>query len=165
MAEPTSSIAELSAPDPAARRRVAEQLGRDTERARAAAAALVAACEDPDESVRVLVSGVLEDLGPPPEGQLAQLVPLVHHEHADVAYWAVTLIGRLGHRSASAVPALVKTLAEHSAISVRQRAAWALSQIGPTAAAARDPLEAAARSDDPRLARLARAALDQLTAR
>ena len=44
--------------------------------------------------------------------------------------------------------------------SVAQRAAWALGKIGPAAAAGRAALEKAAAAADPRLARLAREALD-----
>ena len=45
---------------------------------------------------------------------------------------------------------------------VRQRAAWALGEIGPAAAAAVPTLQKAAGDPDPRLARLAQEAIDQI---
>ena len=77
----------------------------------------------------------------------------------DVAYWAATLIGRLGPDGAASVPALIAALEDSPHQNVRQRAARALGKIGPGAAAAKDSLQKAAAGDDPRMARLAERAL------
>jgi hypothetical protein len=59
------------------------------------------------------------------------------------------------------VPALATCLAADDP-AVAERAAWALGKVGAAAAAARGPLEQAAGSANPRLARLAREALDAI---
>jgi hypothetical protein len=79
-----------------------------------------------------------------------------------VAYWAVTLLGRSGQKAATATAVLAGCLNAGCDPSVAQRAAWALGKIGPAAAAAGDSLEKAAAAADPRLARLAREALDAI---
>jgi HEAT repeat protein len=48
------------------------------------------------------------------------------------------------------------------AMSVRRRAAWALGKIGSSAHGATDALQQATANDDPRLARLARQAIEQI---
>jgi HEAT repeat protein len=158
-----SLIEHLSAPDAEARATAAEALCRAGESAASAATALVAACGDDDDSVREWAAAALEDLGPPPSGQIADLIPLATADHPLVAYWAVTLLGRGGEGAASAVPALEACLAPGKAIEVRQRACWALGKIGPAAASARAALTAAVSDADPRLARLAGEALAGLT--
>ena len=49
------------------------------------------------------------------------------------------------------------------AMSVRERAAWALGRIGPGAAPALESLKMAAAADNPRLARLAQQAIARIT--
>ena len=155
-------VEELASPDPGARAAAAEALCHAGEAARPAAAALVAACADGDETVREWIVAALEELGPPVETDLGALVPLVGSPEPLVAYWAATLVGRQGSAAAPAVDALVARLEGAGPIDVRQRAAWALGQIGAPAAKARPALEAAAGGDDPRLARLASEALAAL---
>jgi HEAT repeat protein len=65
-------------------------------------------------------------------------------------------------QAASAVPALTWAITGQLALSVRQRAAWALGQIGPAAKPALDALRQAAASDDARLARLASGAIEKI---
>jgi HEAT repeat protein len=155
-------IAALTASDPNERRQAAETLAQQAEAAQAAAVALVRVTGDDDEEVREAAVGALEDLGPPLVEQLGELAALVADPNADVAYWAVTLLGRLGTEAAAAVPALTAALEPPTAMAVRQRAAWALGNIGAAAAAARPALERAAREPDPRLARLASEALARI---
>jgi hypothetical protein len=80
-----------------------------------------------------------------------------------VDYWAVTLLGRLGSEAALAAPCLGQALECSPFPSVCQRAAWALRELGQSAGPAKASLEQAAASSEPRLARLAQAALGQLT--
>jgi HEAT repeat protein len=161
-ADLTKLISQLDENDPAERAQAAEELCRLGDMARPAAVALVAACADPSESVREWAVAALEGLGPPDAADIEPLTVLVRRESADVAYWAITLLGRAGPAAAVAVGGLSAALRGHAASAVRERAAWALGKIGPAAAVAIDDLEAAAAGDDPRLARLAQRALDQL---
>jgi HEAT repeat protein len=147
--------AQLASTDLEPRRAAAERLARMGEEAAPAAVALVRACGDADEQVREHVVAALEDLGPPPTSAVAALVALIDHASPLVGYWTTTLLGRAGEDAASAVPALTKCLDSTADLAVRQRAAWALGKIGPTAATARDALVRAAGQSDERLARLA----------
>ena len=155
----TSLVERLSGPDAADRAAAAEALCRAGESASPAATALVAACGDDDDGVREWAAAALEELGPPPAEQIADLIPLAAASHPLVAYWAVTLLGRGGEAASSAVSALEACLAPGKAIEVRQRACWALGKIGPAAASARAALAVAAADSDPRLSRLASEAL------
>lgn len=152
----------LSSPDAGQRARAAEELAQAGPEARAAALPLLKACGDEDEDVREWAVESLENLGPPQVEDLDELAGRLASPTADIAYWAATLIGRLGAEAAPAVGALAAALSAHPAIEVKQRSAWALGQIGSAAAGARAALNDAAQSDDPRLARLAAKALQQI---
>ena len=162
----TTDIPQLSAalggPNRAERAKAAEQLSRLGPDARAAAVPLVRACADPTEEVRERATAALEALGPPAVSDLETLANLLDGENADIGYWAATLLGRLEHQAAPAVGPLAEAVSAHPAMSVRQRAAWALGRIGPHAHAATVALEQAAAGHDPRLARLARQAMEQI---
>jgi HEAT repeat protein len=163
MAETVASlVTQLSAANVDQRLQAAEALGQMGEEAQGAALALVRACADDAAEVRETASGALESLGPPAPADVQALTELLADANADVAYWAATLLGRLGADAAGSVPALVKILAQCDAQSVRERAAWALGQIGPTAKDAVEALEEAAKHPSPRLARLAQEALDSI---
>ena len=158
----TPLVADLNSDNRAHRVRAAEEFSRLGSEAAPAAVALVEACGDESEEVREYVMAALEELGPPGREAIEPLVALLPHPTADTGYWAATLLGRLERHAAPAVPALVAALngAEHA--SVRQRAAWALGQIGPSAAPAVESLTRAATARDPRLARLAQRAIKQI---
>jgi HEAT repeat protein len=155
-------IDDLNAPRVEVRRRAAERLARHPE-AGAAAVSLVRACGDSDEQVREWAVAALEELGAPSPGDVAALVELITAACSDAAYWAATLLGRLGPPAVASVPQLARVLESEADAAVRQRAAWALGKIGPAAAAAVPALKkAAATESDPRLARLAAAAQDRI---
>lgn len=156
-------IKALSAVDAAARRVAAERLGTLGEKAQTAAAALVKCVGDADESVREAVNSTLEELGPPAKEQLAQLTTLVKDGSSDVAYWAATLIGRLKDAGSAATDTLAQCVASAKEMPVRERAAWALGEIGPQARGAVEALQKAAAEGGPRLARLAKQALERIT--
>ncbi len=162
MADIRDWIEQLSDADVGRRAAAAELLCRAGESAAAAAVPLVHACADADDQVREWAAAALEDLGPPPDDSIPQLVELAGSSHPLVAYWAVTLLGRSGQKAATATAVLAGCLNAGCDPSVAQRAAWALGKIGPAAAAAGDSLEKAAAAADPRLARLAREALDAI---
>lgn len=154
--------AALNHPDASERSKAAEQLAGRGSEARDAAVDLVRACGDPAEEVRQWATAALEELGPPRPADVATLARLVDDENPDVGYWAATLLGRLEGEAAPAVAALTAVLSGSAEIQVRQRCAWALGKIGLPAAAAVATLRQAAAGDDPRLARLAQRAIDQI---
>ena len=150
---------QLAAADAEQRAAAAELLARAGEGAAAVAVPLVKACGDTDERVREWAVAALEDLGPPPATATTAIITLVGSPEPLVAYWAVTLLGRSGKDAAAAVTVLALCLESQADLSVRQRAAWALGEIGPPARSARPALERAAGQGDERLARLATASL------
>lgn len=152
-------VSQLAAAEADARAAAAESLGQMAAAAAPAAVPLVEACRDDDERVREWAVAALEDLGSPPEDAVKPLTLLVSDKNPLAGYWAATLLGRCGEAAASAVDALAKAVDSGADCAVRQRAAWALGQIGPAASVARGVLEKAAGDTDPRLARLASDAL------
>lgn len=158
-------IAGLSAADAAARVQAAEALARLGTDARPAAVALVLACGDETEEVREAATAALEELGPPAADDADHLASFLGGRSADVGYWAATLLGRLQGEAASAVDALAQALASSPHAAVRQRAAWALGEIGPASAAALPALQQAANDADPRLSRLAQQAIGHIAGR
>lgn len=169
MAEPTPGdvaqwASELTHGDAAARASAAEQLSRHPGEAGQAALALVQAVADADEGVREWVTAALEALDAPPPSQCEELAALTGHAESDVAYWAATLLGRMGEAAAPAVGRLSGVLESSAADNVRERTAWALGKIGPPAKSAAPQLQQAANSDKPRLARTAAKALEAIGA-
>jgi HEAT repeat protein len=156
-------IASLSDSNAAKRAEAAEQLAQLGSDAQPAAVALILACGDEAEEVRQWATAALEEMGPPQASDADHLISLIEVQSPDVGYWAVTLLGRLGTDAAPAVQALAHAVAGSPHASVRQRSAWALGQIGPAAVAALPSLRKAADDPDPRLARLATEAIDQIT--
>ncbi|MHB0956662.1 MAG: HEAT repeat domain-containing protein [Pirellulaceae bacterium] len=160
MADVTVLAQQLHDKQVVVRARAAQQLSACGEAAREATIDLLEACGD-DESVREGAVAALEQLGPPPADLLSQLSPLVGSSHELVAYWAVTLLGRLQCAATAAVPALIFALEHSPHLAVRQRAAWALGQINDRSAPTVAALERAKNASDPRLARLAAEAVDR----
>lgn len=159
--EIASLIAELNSDEAAARLAAAERLGVLAEDAAPAAASLLARLDD-EVTIREAAVSALESLGPPPASQVPELIARLRDPSGDVIYWAATLLGRLQDDASEAVPALATCLESKAAIAARERAAWALGQIGPAAAPARGALERAAAGDAVRLARLAKGALERI---
>ena len=155
-------VAELSNPDPQKRLEAAEQLARLGPDACPAAVDLVKACGDESEEVREHIVAALEEIGPPRPEDSLPLAALLNNPSPDVGYWAATLLGRLKAAAADALPGLIDALERPAELSVRQRAAWALGEIGPAAASALNALKHAEDAGDPRLTRLARAAIEQI---
>lgn len=149
---------ELCSCNPALRLAAAEKLLTHPAAARPLAADLLKLCACCDDALRETIVGVLEDLGPPPSDVLFAVVPFLEGQELQ-AYWAATLLGRLGKCAHPAVPALAAALAHSNLVPVRERCAWALGRIGAAASPALPVLQAAAHSDYPRLARLAKEAL------
>lgn len=156
---------DLQSSDAATRSAAAEQLTHLEEAAQPAAIALVLATADADESVRQWATAALESLGAPAGEDLPELAKLLADPRLDVAYWAAMLLGRLGSSAAQAAPLLSESLDTHAEVAVRERCAWALGQLGPAAASALTALQRAAAAPRPRLSRLAKQAIQQISAR
>ena len=154
--------AALTGLDAVQRCRAAEALSRLGIVARAAAVPLVQACEDEDPMVRCRAAAALEGLGAPLPADVEALAALVASRNADVGYWSATLLGRLGPEAAAAVPALTWALSGRLSLPVRERAAWALGQIGTAAKPALKTLRRTAASEDVRLARLSQEVIEKI---
>jgi len=152
----------LSGQEVAVRLEAAECLARLGQEASPAAVELVRACGDAHAEVREWAAAALEELGPPAEADGAALAELVASRETDIAYWAATLLGRLEGRGTAYVGPLAEAVNGHRHQHVRHRAAWALGRIATDVPAVRAALETAAVAEDPRLARLAVAALAAL---
>lgn len=165
MTAPLSELeAQLQNADPAVRRVAAEKLCRMGDEAQPVAVALVKAMGDSDEETQQWASAALEELGPPDVSAaptLAALLQTVDIE-ADTAYWAATLLGRLGEEGADSVPTLTVAAQDHFSMPVRERAVWALGQIGEPASSSQAVLTKLAAGNQPRLAKLAKAALEKI---
>lgn len=107
----------------------AKQLAGMELEAAPAGVALIEACGGGDE-LREWANSALESMGPPPRKLLAGLIPLLADARLDVAYWAATLIGRLGPEAGSARESLQSCELTSAHEAVRKRASWALVRIG-----------------------------------
>lgn len=152
----------LASDDSAIRHRAAEQLSQNADVAAEVAVDLVRHVGDGDRVVADYCVATLEELGPPPASQLEPLAQLTTSDNADVAYWAVTLVGRLGVAATEQATLLGNLVASDAPPQVRERAAWALTRIGPPAAVARPQLESCADAAPPSLARAVAKALEAL---
>lgn len=155
-------IAQLEGTDTTQQTAAATELATLGHAAQRAAVALVRTIGIPDEEVLEACTAALEDLGPPAADQIKPLAELAGDCTSDVAYWAITLLGRAGKNAATAVSALTQVLESDADLPVRERAAWALGEIGPAANAAAPALRTAANSSDARLARLAKKSLESI---
>jgi len=157
-------IDELNQSDPNRQAAAAQSLATMAEAAKPALVALIQACSSQNEAVMNWSTAALEDVGPPELHQIEDLTLLARSAHSDVAYWAVTLLGRAHDQAASAVPVLVERLTDSSAPEVQRRAAWALGKIGRGANSAVAPLRTIAESSDGPIASQAQRALEHILA-
>ena len=156
-------IAQLEGTDTAAQTAAANELASRGRDAQGAIVALVRTVGIPDEEVLEACTAALEEAGPPAADQIRPLMSLVSDCSGDVAYWAVTLPGpRHAARRRPPFRRLIQVLESDADLPVRERAAWALGEIGPGAKPAVAALSTAANCDDARLARLAKKALEAI---
>lgn len=160
-----SLVRSLDDPEPSVRLQAATALARLGPGASPAAVGLVLTTADPSEEIAQWATSALEALGTPSPADADRLAALLAHQSPDVGYWAATLLGRLETDAAPVAGLLAEALGPQFAASVRQRAAWALGKIGPSAAIAASALSVAAASENRRLTRLAQRALDQIAGR
>lgn len=127
--------------------------------AQPAAVALVEATVDESDEVRQWATAALEDLGPPAASDQDKLADLLVRRQDDRAYWAATLLGRLGSSGAPALRFLEQVAGSAAPLNVRQQAVWAIGRLGSVACGAEATLRSLEQSPDPRLRRLAEEAL------
>jgi len=144
------------------RRKATEACAKAPSMAQAAIVPLCRCCSDEDEQVGQWSQAALEELGPPDADELDSLLELTTSKES-TAYWAVTLIGRLQAKATTAAAPLGKLIEkEGTPVEVRNRAIWAIGQIGAADNAIKATLQKASQSENPRTARLASKALDKL---
>ena len=120
-------IDDLGQNDLSAQISAAEALAGLGKAAQGAIVALVEGCGSSDEDVRNWCTAALEEVGPPAAGQIEDLKSLASAAENDIAFWAVTMLGRA--QAADAVPILTERLHDASAPAMQKRAAWALEKI------------------------------------
>ena len=142
----------------------AENLSYLGDAAAFAAVDLVQACAAED-AVREWAVAALEEMGKPPVEAKAALAALATSPEPLVAYWAVTLLGRLGPDSQTEQALLLELLRNRAIdLAIREKAAWAVGQMGVAARSAIPVLRELREAEHPRLAQLAENAIAQLQA-
>lgn len=160
--DPSQAIAQLMSPDAPLRIEAAEYFGTHPEMVPAAIIPLCRAVVDDEEQVGQWATSALEDCGSPPTEEQEALVDLLTDTHADVVYWAATLLGRLEHQAQPAVAPLSGLATRHESANVRQRALWALGKIGDRSDIVRTALDDPIHQKNPRSARVAEQVRRQL---
>ena len=160
MTEQEKWRSDLSNADAEVRALAAENLCHAGADAAPAVVELVKACGD-EEAVQIWAVAALEQLDAPPVETAASLSKLVEAPDELVAYWAITLLGRLGPAAVDSEGVLVEALLYSQDLAVKERAAWALGKIGAESEPAINALNQAASSEQARLARMAQGALAQ----
>ena len=154
-------VQKLEAGDPAARAAAAESLCQLEEGCQPACVPLVRAC-GMDDVTREWANAALESMGAPAVADTDSLCRLLSDSSSDVAYWAATLLGRLGEQGTAACDALVQIIGTGQDLNVRERAVWATHRIGCRSKLVIETLEHATKSQNTRFARAAPQALDAL---
>ena len=157
-------IADLNQSDEACQAAAATALAAMAEGAQPAIIALIQACSSSNEDVLNWCTAALEDVGPPSLSQLEDLTLLAKSANPDVAYWAITLLGRAGEQAGFAVSVLAERVVDRSAPEVQRRAAWALGRVGSKARTAVATLRRIAEEPNAALADQARQAIQQIEA-
>ena len=120
---------------------------------------LLASLESNEEESRAWASDALEKLQVLPRGLADSVAAKCLSPHPPVAAWACKLLAKLESDATDYQAAIVACLDGHPQLSVRQQAALALASIPNLDSASIEALRRAADSHDPRLKRLATAAL------
>lgn len=129
-------------------------------------ATIIRLVADRDEETRAWACEALESLVVPEPSDLAELTQLLRETNdGDIEYWSATMIGRLGSAAGPATGALANCLLDSACLAARERAAWALSEIGPPARGAVNALLQIGPDDPPRLQRLAASAIQAVARR
>jgi len=160
MKDANSWIEDLKTDDTAAQLAAAEGLAGLGEAAQPAIVQLIQRCGSENEAIRNWCTSALEDVGRPDLGQIDELLPLASAANENIAYWAITLLGRLERDAIRAMPIVIERLHDDSAPAVQRRAAWALGRLGDSEAV--EALREAASGSDRALVTQARNAMEQI---
>jgi len=121
---------------------------------------------DKNEEVCMWACEALESRISPSPTEVVELIELLRDaKDGEVAYWTATMIGRLGSNASGATAVLANVLLDSPCLAARERAAWALSEIGPPAKSAMNALKQIGPEDPPRLQRLAAFAIEAVVRR
>lgn len=163
------TVSRLSDGDRAARIEAARRLAQATDTPPDAAGCLVRTLDGPfDDELFPWVEAALENITSPPQSQVEPLVAILERyserkTEPDAAYWAATMLGRIGREASGAVSALVPLLERTDHPQIQLKAAWALGKIGPLAKASLPHLNrTAASAADPRVVIFARQAVQEI---
>ncbi len=129
--------------------------------------AVVALSGSSHDDVRMWAAEALERTITPTANDVTPLIEqlktaLESAEDGEISYWAATMLGRLGGDASGAAEALRGCLDDSMYLPARERAVWALCQIGDAAAIAKESLQRVAKDSPPRLKHLANEALRRL---
>jgi len=80
----------------------------------------------------------------------------------EISYWSATLLGRLGQQALEATGALCDCLQKSAFLPARERAAWALLKIGPSASDAIPVLRSVSEAAPARLRKLCQNAIEEI---
>lgn len=156
----------LSHPRAAVRRDAVRSILTAGDRQRGITAAVLALLTDPDEQTRHWACEALDRMVSPDPNELDELIHIMRQTtDGEVEYWTATMLGRLGVVAVRATGVLASVLLDSSCLAARERAAWALSQIGPAARCALNALRQIGEDDPPRLRRMAAAAMETMSGR
>ncbi len=121
---------------------------------------------DNQESIRNWSCEALESTIKPSVDEVPELIRLLREtKDGEVEYWSATMLGRLGTSASAATAALASCLLDSPCLAARERAAWAIAEIGPPAQSAINALKQITTDDPPRLQRLAASAIHSLAGR
>jgi HEAT repeat protein len=154
----TELIRGLSHSHPGVRTRSAKELGKIGSPAKGAFSLLVAAAEDPVQSVRETAVLALSGFG---AEAVASLIPLVQHPDKYVRRNAIWALGKIGPPAASAIAVLCQALRDEDPRSA-SGAAQSLGCLGELGAPAISALTEAMRGTNVVLCRLAAKALSEI---
>jgi hypothetical protein len=151
-------IHQLRSDDVKERARAAEEVCRAGLTSAEVTIELIRAADD-DDSVSQWATAALEAIETPPPVTAAELARLVAADHEASAYWAATLLGRIGGEAVDSESSLAMAVTNSNHQAVKERAAWALARVGVTLDETKRSLQSAAASGTARLKRLAEQAL------
>jgi len=121
---------------------------------------------DGNEEIRGWACEALESAIMPMPNEVNDLIQVLRETRdGEIEYWTATMLGRLGVVASGATAVLASCLLDSPCLAARERAAWALSEIGPAARSAMNALRQIGPEDPPRLQRLASSAIQSLVGR
>jgi hypothetical protein len=122
---------------------------------------LMTQLEGEDESVQNYTCEALENCGPPRQEDIGLLCDQLNSGNTMQVYWASTLLGRFGTGTLKSekIDAIQRSLCKVISndcveLSARERAAWAIGNLGGVEGASRELLQRMAHDAPPRLKRL-----------